>query len=68
MVVLITRWSCSSMPLNSCLMVSFSFPGWNVTSTCRVNSPPAEDGEDELNVYALPWLNSGALPSLARLK
>ncbi|XP_045926206.1 G protein-coupled receptor 137Ba isoform X1 [Micropterus dolomieu] len=72
-VVLTTRWSCSSMPLNSCLMVSFSFPGRKVTSACRVNSPPTEDGEEEVNsktvaldelwftAFCLSWGNVGGI-------
>lgn len=38
--VLTTRWSCSSIPLNSCLMLRRSFPGWKTTSACREKTPP----------------------------
>lgn len=54
-LVLTIRWSCSSMPLNSCLMISFSFPGIKVTSACRVNSPPAEAREEDVNSKTLAW-------------
>lgn len=36
-----TRWSCSSIPLNCCVMLRCSWPGWKSTTAWRVNSPPA---------------------------
>lgn len=41
------------MPLNSCLMLNFSFLGRKVTSACRVNSPPGRSREEEVNVNTL---------------